>query len=217
MFWFILLNFTLLPAALTGLARWRVVGRDWTPFILLLWIGLINECLSLYRYLHGLNPAPNNNIYTLLEFLFLLWQFGRWHPARVRLYVLCAVAGTLTWVLDNLVLHTLSRDNGLFRAAYGFTLVILSMEQANIRLLDATPPYRRDPVLLACCGFLLYFSCRAFLEIWHLVGFRFSERFQVGLTLLEDVVNAVTNIIYLTALLCIPAKQRFLWRSRRQP
>ena len=213
MFWFILFNFSILPAAIAGIVRQRVLGREWYPFLALLWLGLCNEALSLVLIYTVRNNTINGNMYTLIEYLLILYQFYYWNRGGKTKYALLAIMGTMIWLTDNLILHSLRQDNSLFRAFYGFILVFLAIEQINMRIINSNIRLRNDAVFIVCCGFVLYFSCRAFMEVFDVFGVSFSDAFEANLFLAMAAVNCIANLTYTTALLCIPVKQRYSWPS----
>lgn len=213
MLWFIALNHSIVLAAVIGIARCRVYGPKWYPFLALVWLALVNESLSLYLLYRVHNNMVNSNIYTLLEYGLILLQMYNWNKPGKKLYALLAVAGTMIWVADNMVLHSLKDDNSFFRVCYSFIVVFLSIGQLNIRIITHKSLLRKDPVFIICCGFILYFSCRAFLEVFNLFAVSFSQPFAVHLFLALSVINCIANLIYATALLWIPVKQRYSWPS----
>ena len=83
----ILLNHSIVIAALIGAFRFKTVIKNFQPFSLFIWLGLINETLSLILiYSKGSNTV-NSNIYVLLECILILYQFYSWNSISRTLCV----------------------------------------------------------------------------------------------------------------------------------
>src|SRR5690242_5473292 len=95
----------LIPAVL-ALFRMKKVLKDFYPFIILLWLGLLNETISLAFLYTRQGNAINSNIFTLVEFLLILYQFYRWDLLRPLDYLIFAVMLTGVWITDNFWLNS---------------------------------------------------------------------------------------------------------------
>ena len=74
----VIFSFIIVVPVVISWVRFKKINPAYYPFIFCLWIGLINEIASYFciKYFH--NNAVNTNIYSLLESLFITWQFHRW-------------------------------------------------------------------------------------------------------------------------------------------
>ena len=98
----IFLNHSILIAACIAAIRFKTIAKDFKPFIFLIWLGLLNETVSLVLiYTKGYNTL-NSNIYVLIECLLILYQFYCWAILTKRLHFSLSFASLLVWVLDNL-------------------------------------------------------------------------------------------------------------------
>ncbi len=207
--WYILFNLSIVLAAVIAAARFNAYGKALFPFLCLVWLAAANEILSLVLMYTVRDNSINSNIYTLLEFGLILLQYFFWNGGRKQLFSFLAIAGLFIWILDNLALHALRDNNSLFRICYAFTIVILSIDALNRRIIDARRPLLKDTVFLICAGFLFYFSCKAFMEVFNLFAIGYSTVFEARLFFTLSFVNCISNLLYAIALLCIPMKQQY--------
>jgi hypothetical protein len=103
-----------LPAAAVVYRIKRLQGR-FIPLAVLFWTGLANETISYLVIKTQHNNSINSNIYTLFEFIILLWFFYRSGNDKPALYLIAAVAGTLIWMIDIFVFHSIFIHNTLSR------------------------------------------------------------------------------------------------------
>lgn len=151
----------------------------------------------------------NSNVYILLEYLTILWQFALWKRSLVWLYLVSGGAGVLVWLTDNLILHSIADNNSIFRLFSSLIIVMFSVDQFNRFVVYEPGLLGRNSKFLICTGFILFFSCKAFLESFNLFDVGFSTAFFVRLFLILSVINLFSNLIYAYAILCIPKKQEF--------
>ncbi len=93
----IFLNHSLALPAIIGAVRFKTMIKSCGPFLLFLWLGLLNETLSLILIYTVGNNLANSNIYVLLEFLILLYQFYLWNGENSKKLLLFISLGILVW------------------------------------------------------------------------------------------------------------------------
>lgn len=162
--------------------------------------------------LHHSSIAVGSNIYTLIEFMLLLWLFARWnnssHKPKFFLTVVCF--GICVWVLDNVVLYSLQTENSVFRIVYSLILVYLSIEELNRLLYSREKNIIFNSKFIICIAFLVYYSYKATFEIFFMVQVGWSNDFYKRLFTIFIFVNLFSNILYALAVICIPKKQKFI-------
>lgn len=211
MFYYGLLNHSILLAAVIAAARFRSLGPPLYPFIYLTWLALFNETLSLVLIYTIKTNAVNANIYTIIEYLLLLFQFHHWLGGSKWTYISLGLSGILFWALDNFVWHSITGNNSFFRAGYAFVIVLLAIRKMNMLIIDSVRPVFRDGIFLICAALIFYNGCRAFMEIFNLFSVTLSTSFEIKIFWLISIVNCIANLTYAIALLCIPMKQQFSW------
>jgi hypothetical protein len=205
----IFLNHSIALAAIIAIARFRSIASAYYPFLCIIWLGLLNETLSLFIIYNNRSNAVNSNIFVLVEYLVTLLQFYKWNNHAAGRYYAAAVAGAIVWVADNFVLHSISENNSLFRVYYSLAVVFLSINQVNKLIIYEKGNLLRNATFIICIAFLFYFGCKAFIETFNALRFGLSDMFLRNLWIILYFVTFITNLIYAIAILCIPAKQEF--------
>jgi hypothetical protein len=205
----ILLNFSIIIPVVIAIKRFRRLHKSYYPFIVCIFFGLVNEILSLsliYRY--GSNHV-NSNIYVLIEFGIILFQFYTWNKAGAGKYLWAAGIGLLVWITDNFFIHAISDNNSLYRVAYSVIIVLCSIDQINKLLIFERGRLLKNAMFLICIGFFLSYSCKAFVETFNLFDPLFSNPFLWNLWFILYLVNCISNLIYAFAVTCIQTRQEF--------
>lgn len=205
----IFLNYSIVITAFIAAVRYKAIDKNFQPFIFFIWLGLLNETLSLVLiYTKGSNTV-NSNIYVLFETIIILSQFYYWETLSQNLYHCFLLIAFIIWIADNVIWHRVSGNNSVFRIAYSILIIICSIKQVNRLVTFERVTLIKNPVFLICTAFLMYYSCKAFIEVfnaWHLQVTRVFSRNIFTILYFADFVS---NIIYAIALLCTPRKQIF--------
>lgn len=205
----ILLNYSIAIPALISAIRLKPTFSTLYPFIFFIWFGLINETLSLVLiYTTGSN-AINANIYVLIEYLVILFQFSKWRQLNKRAHLCLTAAGICVWCFDNIAVNTLADNNSIFRSFYALAIVFLSIGQINRIMVYEKKSLLKNAAFLICIGLLLFFCCKAFVEVFNVFQPAFSDTFYGNLFLILSIANVLSNVIYSVAILWIPVKQEF--------
>jgi len=205
----IFLNHSIALAAIIGIIRFRSIAPAYYPFLCIIWLGLLNESLSLFIIYNNRSNAVNSNIFVLAEYLLTLLQFYKWNHHSARGYYAAALAGAIVWIADNFALHHISENNSLFRVYYSLAVVFLSINQVNKLIIYEKGNLLRNATFIICMAFLFYFGCKAFIEAFNVLRFGLSDMFLRNLWIILYFVSFITNLIYAIATVCIPAKQEF--------
>ena len=205
----IILNHSITLAAIIGIARFRSIAPAYYPFLCIIWLGFLNESLSLFIIYNNRSNAVNSNVFVLAEYLLTLLQFYKWNNHLARRYYAAALAGVIVWVADNFTLHSISDNNSLFRVYYSLAVVFLSINQVNKLIIYEKGSLLKNATFIICIAFLFYFGCKAFIEAFNVLRFGLSDMFLRNLWIILYFVSFITNLIYAIATLCIPAKQEF--------
>jgi hypothetical protein len=127
----IICSHSILIASAIACFRVKAILKDYYPFVFLLWTGLLNETISLSLLYTGHSNTVNSNIFVLLEFLLILYQFYRWNDRRHNMYVLIAFVGISVWIADNFLLNSIQQNNSVFRVFYSFVVLLFSIDKIN--------------------------------------------------------------------------------------
>lgn len=199
------------PAAVIGLYHLRRIATCFIPFVIITWLGLLNELLSLYCiFLNGSN-ACTSNVYVLVEFLLFIWLFYRWqYQASNFRFIVIIVVGLLVWLIDNIWANTLNQFNAGFRVFYAFVIVVFSIQKAKDIVGHESRLLTKHSQFWLCMAFILFYSFKAFLESFYLFDIGAGRDFFIHLFLVMQLVNLFTNIIFAIVYLWMPKRQEFL-------
>jgi len=207
---FLLSQLILLPI-IAGLVRFRRLDKSYQPFFLLLIIGFLTEVIGFIVIKGGGSNFVIVNIYVLIEWGLIAWQFHVWGFLRQkkRLFYALLAFTTVCWIIENLVFHHITGIVPYFRFLYFFFIVLLSINKINFMITHENRNLFRNPKFLICIGFIIYF-------IYMIVDFWAFEISLLGaatisrrIHFLMAYINVFTNIIYAIAFLLIPKPQKF--------
>jgi hypothetical protein len=204
------LGYSITIAVVIGLIRFNKVLPTYQPFIILLWLGLINHTLSVIFNETIRNNSVNSNIYVLFESLIYLILFKNWgafNKKTVLFYSLFAFLFGL-WIYDNLIWHNITIINSFFRIVYSFILIFLSIGQLNKLIVTAKKNLLYNSIFLICCGIIIYFSYKATIEVFFFIQLKASDQFYSNILVILIFVNLFVNLIFAWAVLWIPKKQK---------
>ena len=207
----IFLNHSIVIPAILGLVRFRHILSTFYPFIWLIWLGTLNETLSLLMiHTRGSNTV-NSNVFVLLEYLLILLQFFKWNNRGRRTYLVLAALGVGVWIADNAIIHHIYNNNSLFRVCAAFTILFISIDQANKVMIFEPGKLWKNAIFLVCLAFVFYFGLKAFIEAFNVFPMELAHEFLLKLWSILYFVNCITNLFYAAAILCIPTKQELTW------
>jgi hypothetical protein len=206
----LLLTYSILLPAITGMIRYRSVYKDFHPFLWLLWLGAINETVSLFSIYLIKGNMINSNIYVFFEFCLVLLLYYRWRDSRPRYFIALAVLGLVVWICDNVVIHHITENNSLFRMFYSFVIVFLSIDMVNRILVYDTSPVYKNALFLISIAFVFYYAFKVYLESFNVLHIGLSRETLNFLWKILYFVNVVANLVFTAAILCMPKKQKFI-------
>lgn len=205
----IFLNHSIIIAAIIGVIRFKYVIPGFYPFIFIIWLGLFNESLSLVMIYSIKNNTVNSNVFVLLEYFLILFQFYKWNDNNKKNYLLLGFFGIIIWIADNFIINSITQNNSLFRILYSFIIIFLSINQVNKILIFEKGILIKNAMFIICITFLFYYGCKAFVETFNGFRLKISHMFLWNLWIALYFVNFIANLLYAIAILCIPTKQEF--------
>ena len=164
---------------------------------------------------HSSNAIPSN-IYTLVEWVLIAWQFHVWGFLRTRkklFYALLAFS-FLAWATEMLFYHHIHEFAPYFRFFYCFLTVLLSVNKINFMITHDNRNLLRHPDFLICIAFIIYYVYRIVFEWAYQVSLLGKTDITIFIIFLFAYINALINIIFAIALLMIPAPEKFTLEDR---
>lgn len=206
----VLLTYSILLPAIAAAIRYKAVLKDFRPFFWLLWLGLLNETISLFRiYTTGSNTV-NSNIYIFLEYCLILLLYYRWSQNRSKKFILLAGLGLLVWLSDNIFINQITQNNSLFRMFYSFVIVFMSIDVINRIIVFDTSPVYKNAMFLIALVFVFYYGFKAYIEAFNVLHIGVGTKILITLWKILYFVNVVANVLFTAAVLCMPKKQKFI-------
>ena len=208
----VIIGYSIAIPAIIGLIRFSKISVAYQPFVYYCILDVLNHTLSaiLIEVYHS--NTINSNIFVLIEAILFLILFKNWGLFKKRMavfYLLLAILGSV-WIIDNLVWHRLNTVNSLYRIAYSFILVLLSIEQLNILISSARRNLLYNSCFLICSGIVIYYTYKATIEVFFLIQLKASNTFYSNIFIILVFVNLFVNLLFSWAVLWIPKKPKFI-------
>lgn len=204
------LGYSIVIATVIGLIRFKEVLPSYWPFLIILCLGFLNHTLSVIFNEIIRSNAVNSNVYVLLESLLYLLLFKNWgafYKKNILFNFLFVFLFSL-WTYDNLIWHSITITNSMFRIISSFILIFLSIGQLNKLIVTAKKPLLYNAIFLICCGVITYFSYKAIIEVFFFIQLPASDQFYTNIFIILIFVNFIVNLIFAWAVLWIPKKQK---------
>ena len=205
----VVFNHSIIIAVIIAMIRFKSIISDYYPFIFIIWLGLVNESLSLIMIYSNRSNAINSNVFVLLEYGLILFQFYKWNDSNSKKYYLLAGLGLLIWIADNFIINSIAQNNSLFRVFYSFVIVFFSIDQVNKMIIYEKGVLLKNAMFIICITFLFYYGCKAFVEAFNVFHSALSNMLLKNLWIILYFVNVIANVLYALAILCLPTKQKF--------
>jgi hypothetical protein len=201
-------NLSIFIAGIIGLVRFSRIDPAYYPFLFCLWIGCLNEVLSVVLIANGGKTLVNNNFYVLIESLMITWFFYKKRLfKKPPLFAVLILSFIVFWITETLI-RGITSNSTYFRIFYSFAIVIMSIHMVN-EIIFTEKKLTRNSVFLLCVCFIVYFTYKALLQAFVLYGVSRSS-FLLHIYVLLIYVNLGVNLVYALAVLWMPRKMKFI-------
>lgn len=208
----ITLNLFVLIPSLIGLLRFNKISREFYPFLLIVWLGCINEIFSIIIIRFGFYNIINFNIHLLFESLLLLWLFKNWHvfDRAKKIYHALIFIYLLSWIAETIFITKLSLAfTSYFRILYSFITVLLSVTVTNFLLMKEKGLLLKNSIFIICCAFLIFYTLTVLAEAFFAYGLKLGPGFTNSINHIIVFTNFFCNLIFALAILWMPKRQAF--------
>jgi hypothetical protein len=210
-----LVSQTVLIPLLIGLIRFNRTVASFQPFLLLLALAFVSETISYIciKVLDTGNAVPFN-LYGLAESMVILYQFYVWGFLKRKKGLFYGLAGGLAalWIAENLGYGKIEEFSPVFRVAYAFIVVLLSINEINFMIVRDNKNLLKNARFLVCLGFITFFIYQIIYEASYFVGTDTSA-LPLKIIFLFNYINAFVNLIYAIAVLYIPVKEQYYFKK----
>lgn len=175
------------------------------PFAIICCVGFINDLLcTVLAYTIRNNTIPNN-IYVLVEFIFLVVQFYKWNSiSKTGMSILLGL-GVTVWISEMFFISSITEFGGVFRTTYSFIVLFLAIWQINRLLIFERSRLIVNPIFLICISFIFYYTYKCVNELMYMVQVPF---YNIVWNILS-FSNIAVQIVYIIAFLCMPTRKKF--------
>jgi hypothetical protein len=202
-----LLNNLICVAAVIAIIRIRNIDRQFLPFVFLVWSAASAELISTQFSQRGYTNAPVVNLYSLAEFLLIIWQFARWRLFTNKNILLgLATGAVILWTVENLLVSDMQKFNTYTVILFGFVFVLFSISMLNRIIINESGSLLKNPIFLLCLAFIIYFTFSSIVEIFWIYGLDKSKAFRASIYNIFVYVNLFINLLYTVVMLVIPKK-----------
>lgn len=209
-------SLSILIPAIAAFVRFRKLDESYLPFLVFIWAGMLNEAVSITLSYTIRNNILSNNIWFLLEFSLILWQFHRWQlfDRNKKLFYGIIILLSTIWTVDNFFIESIfKRFCSYFIIASSYTIVLTSISMINRLIVQEKEIVWKNVSFIICGGFLLFYSISILTESFYKYGFKAFPGLSSGVFEILRRINIITNLIYFVAILWMPTKRKFILQS----
>lgn len=216
---FTILAFSIVLPVFSGIIKFRqITTQRYLPVFLYVVFAFLNNLLSYMLIRNGESNHFNSNIYVLVAFGLLLWQFNTWDEKAGMKYLGVGVIFCMIWVADNFILHGLRDNNSIFRFFASFYILYYCVKKINHEIFFGFRRIISNPVFLICVGMMFHYSFKAFYESLNFFSWLFDISLIIQVNRLIAFADLITNILISIAFLCLRSKSTYylslrLWLS----
>lgn len=204
-------NFSITLPGILALFFFRKIGKRYYPFIFCLWIGCLNETLSLWLILHKQHTLVNSNIYVLVESLLLTWFFKAAGILNTRgKFALIALLLILAWVTENFLVGNIKMNSTYFRIFASMLIVGLSVQLISRVVFELKQNILVCPEFILCACFIIYFGFKAIIQSFAIYAWTRDINFLAKVYYIMLYINLGVNLLYILAVLWMPRKVQYI-------
>ena len=192
-------------------AYWKrnQIWRKYLLLVIYLLIGGLNDFASYVLIISKGANTFNSNLFQLFEFIIIVIFYKGLSSEKTNQYhKIILIVGIIAWILDNLILHTPSSFNSLFRLIGPMLLILVCVDQINNVLLNRQISIIVSEMLITV-GFVLYLLYKAFIESFELFPLQIHCGLYVKLWCIQCFINIILNVLISIAFLCHRSKPSF--------
>jgi len=195
-----------------GLIRFKTIKVEHLPFFLLLIAGVITEVASFFLIEKNTSNAIPTNIFELIEWLLLSYQFYIWGflKKKKRLFFLLFVFPVLVWLVENIIFKKITVFSPYFRILDAFLITLMSITEINFKITHDNKNLFRSAKFIICIGLILFFVYQILYEWAYQISIiGEATRLTSTISSLFSYISALANIIFGIAFLVMQSHREF--------
>jgi hypothetical protein len=212
---FLLLQFSALMPLSAALVRIRKIDPSYYPFLLWIFLGLVNESLNFILIKLVGSNAVSFNIFHIIEALLITYQLMVWGFLKSRPSYLywVSVAFVITWTVENLLFNKIFEFSPFFRIFYAFALVLIIVNEI-FYIARETSNLFTNAKFIICTGLILLFVYQILFEGALMVSTTKSTiNYIISIFIF---MNASLNAIYAWGILVMKKKSNMTLESNNE-
>jgi hypothetical protein len=205
-------SFSVAIAAIIGLVRLKKIDKAFIPFIMLMWLALLNEIVTPFISKQTGSNAVNTNVYCLLEAILITIFFkklGLFQKTQ-KWFAIVLILFIGVWIIENFFISKITQFGSYFIIVYSFGVALMSISMVNRLILQEKKSLLYNSVFLICVGFIIFYTYAALVEIFWVYGFKPNSNFSAYVYRILTYINLFINLIYALALIWIPVKRNYI-------
>lgn len=202
-------------AAIIGWVRFRKTDPTYLPFLFLIWLGFLNEILSIIIMKSGYSNAIYYNSFALTEAILITWQFKKWGLFRNQslLFYFIQFIFISSWITETIIRGEMNEFNSYFIIGFSGLIVMMAINVLNNIIFKEPSLLLLNPIFLICTGLVIYFTYSNLTEVFWLYGLNSSSTFRIRIYEIFAYINLFTNLVFAFAILWIPMKRQYILQS----
>ena len=205
------LSFSIYIAGIIGVVRFKKINQQYYPILYSIWLGCLNEIISISLAHNFSNSSISNNIYILVESILLIFFFknlGLFNSRKIILYLI--IAGFICeWFIENFILGQITVVSAYFSIFSSFVIVLMSINTINELIIRNSSRIFANATFLLCLGFIVFFTYQVLVYAFWIYGAQSDTGFLLNIFTILIYINLLTNLIYALAVLWMPKKLEF--------
>lgn len=202
-----ILSLSIALAATIGLIRFKKIEKAYQPFLYYVFVSLINEVIS---FCLPLQPRKYNltdlNLFTLFEYCILLFQFYKWKVFQHYRWLFYALLSgfILVWLIENLVISSITNYNFYYILLHSFIMVLLSINVVNQVSVHSFDPLHKNARFIICIGLIVFFIYNLILNALFLISP--AKSLSLDVFRIRVYVNLLSNLLFAAGVYLMPEK-----------
>jgi hypothetical protein len=200
----------LLALGLLSLTRYSRIIPEYRPMIIFILVIVAGDLIQSFTALQPVLGQAVVGVSHLLEVSVVAWQAKRWgmFDRKPKLFPVLLGGFLVCWLLE-MVTGPLTSRISWCRILFSFTIVAMAIRMLTGILIARPDQLARNSAFLFSIGLMFSY---AFLGMWESVMILVEDPSRELLEMMfycSVVMLTITNLIYLKAIVCLPAKPKF--------
>jgi len=115
----------------------------------------------------------------------------------------------IAWIIQNFIVSKIFTFNTVFDGVASFIIAVMAILMLNQLLYIKNTAFFKDPDILIIVGIILCYLSSSVITLFFNFDFKYSFNFYITVLLINNIFYVISNILYFTAVLCLPKKANY--------